>query len=157
LNQVELFHDCIIGSELVVVSSDRFPHRVAQTLAVGPCDAPHQWENKKMRALTAGLALCLVTAPALAASPKVESAIKVYKAVAANPAKLKAFCDMSKVIKKLGDKEDAAAEAQIDRYMGQLGADFQTAWEAGDGVDENSPDGKALYAAIDDLEGKCPR
>jgi CMP-N-acetylneuraminic acid synthetase len=110
-----------------------------------------------MRSLTAGLALCLVAAPALAASPKIESAIRVYKAVAANPQKLRTFCEMSKVIEKMGDKEDAALEAQIDRLMGQLGQDFQTAWEAGDGVDENSPDGKALYAAIDELEDKCPR
>jgi len=110
-----------------------------------------------MRALTAGLALCLVAAPALAASPKIESAIRVYKAVAANPQKLRTFCEMSKAIEKMGDKEDAALEAQIDRLISQLGQDFQTAWEAGDGVDENSPDGKALYAAIDELEDKCPR
>jgi hypothetical protein len=110
-----------------------------------------------MRALTAALALGLVAAPALAASPKIESAIRVYKAVGSNPQKLRTFCEMSKVIERMGDKEDAALEAQIDRLMGQLGPDFQTAWEAGDGVDENSPDGRALYAAIDELEEKCPR
>ena len=110
-----------------------------------------------MRALTASLALCLVAAPALAASPKIESAIKVYKAVGSNPQKLRTFCEMSKVIEKMGDKEDAALEAQINRLVGQLGPDFQTAWEASDGVDENTPDGKALYAAIDELEDKCPR
>src|SRR5262245_10489730 len=110
-----------------------------------------------MRALVAGLALCVIAAPALAASPKVESAIKVYKALAANPAKLKTFCDMSKLMEEMGDKQDAAKEAQIDRLAGQLGPDFQAAQEAGDGVDENSPDGKALFAALDDLEGKCQR
>jgi hypothetical protein len=110
-----------------------------------------------MRALIASLALGLIVAPALAASPKVEAAIKTYKAVGANPAKLKSFCDMTRIMQQIGDKEDAAAEAQIDRLMDQLGADFQTAWEAGDGVDENSPDGKALNAAMDELEDKCPR
>ena len=110
-----------------------------------------------MRALVAGLALCVIAAPALAASPKVESAIKVYKALAANPAKLKTFCDMSKLMEEMGDKQDAAKEAQIDRLAGQLGPDFQAAQESGDGVDENSPDGKALFAALDDLEGKCQR
>jgi hypothetical protein len=110
-----------------------------------------------MRAIIAGLALCLATAPAFAASPKVESAIKVYKAVGANPAKLKMFCDIAKLMEQMGDKQDAAMEAQIDRLVGQLGPEFQTAWEAGDGIDENSPDGKALYAALDELEEKCPR
>jgi hypothetical protein len=110
-----------------------------------------------MRTLIAGLALCLVAAPALAASPKVESAIKVYQAVGANPAKLKTFCEMTKLMEQMGEKQDAAKEAQIDRLAGQLGPDFQAAWEAGDGLDENSPDGKALYAALDALEEKCPR
>jgi hypothetical protein len=110
-----------------------------------------------MRVLIAGLALCLVAAPALGASPKIEAAIKVYKAVGANPGKLRTYCEMAKLIEQMGDKQDAAAEAQIDRLMGQLGTDFQAAWEAGDGLDENSPDGRALYAAMDELEDKCPR
>jgi hypothetical protein len=110
-----------------------------------------------MRVLIASLALCLIAGPALGASPKIEAAIKVYKAVGANPGKLRTYCEMSKLIERLGDKDDAAAEAQIDRLMGQLGADFEAAWEAGDGVDENSADGKALYAALDELDDKCPR
>jgi hypothetical protein len=114
-------------------------------------------ERRRMRVLIAGLALCLITVPALGASPKIEAAIKVYKAVGADPGKLRTYCEMSKLIERMGDKEDAAAEAQVDRLMGQLGADFQTAWEAGDGVDENSADGRALYAALDELDDKCPR
>jgi hypothetical protein len=110
-----------------------------------------------MRVLIAGLALCLVTVPALAASPKIEAAIKVYKGVGADPGKLRTYCEMSKLIERMGDKEDAVTEAQIDRLMSQLGADFQAAWEAGDGLDENSPDGRALYAALDELDDKCPR
>jgi hypothetical protein len=39
--------------------------------------------------------------------------------------------------------------------MKDLGADFETAWNASDGIDENSADGKALNAALDDLMGKC--
>ena len=39
---------------------------------------------------------------------------------------------------KAGDNPDAAAEAQIDGFVKQLGPDFETAWNAGESVDENS-------------------
>ena len=39
--------------------------------------------------------------------------------------------------------------------MKQLGPDFTTAWNAAEGLDENSADGKAYNAAVDDLSGKC--
>ena len=110
-----------------------------------------------MRALIAALALGLVTAPALAASPKVEAAVRTFKAVAADSGKLRTYCAMAKVMERMGEKEDKAAEAEIDRYLQQLGPDFQTAWDAADGVDENSADGKVYFAAIDDLEQKCPK
>jgi hypothetical protein len=110
-----------------------------------------------MRAVIAGIALCLITAPALAASPKVEAAVKVFRAVGADAAKARTFCAMSKVMEQMGEKEDKAAEAQVDRFMDQLGSDFKTAWEAADGLDENSADGKVYFAALDDLEGKCAR
>jgi hypothetical protein len=38
----------------------------------------------------------------------------------------------------------------------QLGADFKDAWNAVEEIDENSPDGKALNSALDQLEKKCP-
>lgn len=50
---------------------------------------------------------------------------------------------------------DAAAEAQIDGYAKQLGPDFRSTWDAGDDVDENSPDGEKLNAALDELANKC--
>jgi phage terminase small subunit len=110
-----------------------------------------------MRAVIAVLALGLATGPALAANPKIEAAVKTFKAVAADPAKLRTYCAMSKVMERMGEKEDKAAEAEIDRYLAQLGPDFQTAWDAAEGVDENSADGKLYYAAMDDLEQKCPK
>jgi hypothetical protein len=110
-----------------------------------------------MRALIAGLALCLIIASALAASPEIEAAIKVYKAVGADPAKLKTFCEISNIMEEMEDKQDAATQAQINRLARQLGPDFRMALEASKGVDENSADGKVLYAAIDELEEKCPQ
>jgi hypothetical protein len=107
------------------------------------------------RVVVAGVAFCLGTAQAFAAAPKIEAAVKVFKAVAADPAKLKTFCAMNKVMEQAGEKEDPKLDAQIDGYMKQLGAEFEAAWNSGDGVDENSADGKVLYAAMDDLAAKC--
>jgi hypothetical protein len=109
-----------------------------------------------MRALAAALALALIATPALAASPQVEAAIKVLQAIAADPAKLKTFCEMMKIEEKMGDKGEPTLEAQIDKLLDQLGADFKIAWAAVDAIDENSPDGKVLAAALDQLEDKCP-
>ena len=107
------------------------------------------------RAVLAAVAACLAAAPAFAASPKIDAAVKTFKAVSADPAKLKTFCDMSKTMDAAGDKESPAADAKINDFMKQLGADFETAWAVAEGLNENSPDGKAYNTALDDLAGKC--
>ena len=107
------------------------------------------------RAVLAAVAACLAAAPAFAASPKIDAAVKTFKAVSADPAKLKTFCDMSKAMDAAGDKPSTAADAKINGFMQQLGADFETAWAVADGLNENSPDGKAYNNALDDLAGKC--
>jgi hypothetical protein len=111
--------------------------------------------TRMSRALAACIAVCLAASPALAASPKVESAIKVFKAVAADANKLKTYCAMTKVMDAAADKEDPKLDAQIEGYMKQLGPDFVTAWNAAEGLDDNSADGKAYNTAVDDLSGKC--
>jgi hypothetical protein len=108
------------------------------------------------RAVVATAIFCLGAMPALAAAPKIEAAVKTFKAVGADAGKLKTFCEMSKTMESAGEKEDKALEAKIAGYMKQLGPDFESAWNAGDGVDENSADGKLLFAAMDDLQNKCP-
>jgi hypothetical protein len=107
------------------------------------------------RVIFAAVAACVATAPAFAASPKIDAAVKTFKAVSADPAKLKIFCEMSKAMDAAGDKPDPAADAKINGYMKQLGADFETAWGVVEGLNENSPDGKAYNGALDDLAGKC--
>jgi len=102
------------------------------------------------RVIAAGIFVALAASPSLAASAKVDAAVKTFRAVSADPAKLKIFCEMKKTMEAPGD------DAKIEGYMKQLGNDFQTAWSAGDDVDETSPDGKALNAAIDALSAKCP-
>jgi hypothetical protein len=108
-----------------------------------------------MRALSIATMLLLFATPTLSASPKVESALKVLQAVGADANKLKAFCELMGVDEKLGDKEDLALEAQMDKLLDQLGADFKVAWNTIEDIDEHSPDGRALSAAMDLLEAKC--
>jgi hypothetical protein len=57
----------------------------------------------------------------------------------------------------IGDKDDPAAEKQIEDLVKRLGSEFETAWDAGDGLDENSADAKEYYAVVDSLEEKCAK
>jgi hypothetical protein len=107
------------------------------------------------RPLIASTALCLTALAALAADSKVDSAVTTFKSVESDAGKLKIFCEMSSAMDKAGDNPDAAANAKIDGYMKQLGPDFATAWNAGEGVNENSADGKKLNTALDELGNKC--
>jgi hypothetical protein len=107
------------------------------------------------RVIVTGLAFCLLGAPAFAASPKIDAAVKTFQAVGGNAATLKTFCDMTKAMDAAGEKSTPENDAKIEGYMKQLGVDFETAWNAVEGLDDNSPDGKAYNAALDDLAGKC--
>ncbi len=109
------------------------------------------------RVVVAGFAACLGAYAVLAASPEVESAIKTFKAIGADTGKLTTFCTMTKTMDSMGEKEDAAAEAKIAEYMKQLGPAFEAAWKTADTVEEDSEDGQALGAALDEVAGKCPQ
>ena len=52
----------------------------------------HELEEARMRSVFACLMLCFTATQALAASPKVEAAIKVFAAIADDPEKLRLFC-----------------------------------------------------------------
>jgi hypothetical protein len=108
-----------------------------------------------MRLFTAAAVACLVSLPAIAANPKIESATKVFQSVAADPAKVKTFCEMTKTMDAAGDNVDAATDQKIQSYMTQLGPDFKSAWETGADLDENSADGKQYNEALDTLASKC--
>jgi hypothetical protein len=102
-------------------------------------------------------AIGALAAPAYAVDAKVQSAIKVFEQTAADTGKMKTYCAMSKLMADVGDdeKKAEAAEKQLDGYLKELGADFEQAWSVGDGLDENSDDGKALNEALDKLDEKC--
>jgi hypothetical protein len=113
--------------------------------------------DNMMRVLAAAaVSLFLIATPALSANPKVDNALKVLQAIGADANKMKIFCEMMVLDEKMGDKEDPALEDQVDKLAEQLGPDFIAAWDAIEEIDENSPDGKVLAAAIDQLEEKCP-
>ncbi len=112
-----------------------------------------------MKKILAALALCgLIVPPALAANASVESAVKTFEAVGADAAKLKTYCEMSKLMSTGDDADESKAEAldkQMQGYMKQLGDDFESAFEAGADLDPDSDDGKAYDAALDGLDAKC--
>lgn len=100
--------------------------------------------------------VCVSAVAVSAADPKVDKAISVLRKIGSDPGKLKIYCEMSDVVDALGDGEDPALEAKIDRYIDQLGPDFEEAWDTIEETDENSADGKRLDDALDALEDQCP-
>ena len=66
------------------------------------------------------------------------------------------FFAMSQTMEAAGESEDAATKAKIDDYLKQLGPEFEAAWKVFRETDQNSPEGKALNQAVDELGGDCP-
>ena len=109
-----------------------------------------------MRIVVGAAVVCLGAFSAMAASPKIEAAVKTFKAVAADPARLKLFCAMNSALDDAAEKKDKAAAAKVPQLMKQIGPDFESAWNAGEDVDDDTPDGKVFVAALDELADKCP-
>jgi hypothetical protein len=105
--------------------------------------------------LAAGAGLILTAGPAPAASPAVDLAIKAIDAVGSDPAKLKMFCELNKLLQSSGDKEDPAVQKQVEDIVTKMGAEFSAAWDVGDELDEGSEDGQEFYGAVDTLAEKC--
>jgi hypothetical protein len=113
-----------------------------------------------MKMILAACAACgLLASPALAASAAVDTAVKAFDQVAADPGKLKTYCEMVKLMGSSEDDQDDAKSAELDKqmqgYMKELGSDFESAYEAGADLDPDSEDGKAYDAALDKLDAKC--
>ena len=112
-----------------------------------------------MKRILAACAVCgLLASPALA-NPTIDAAIKTFDAVGADAAKLKTYCEMSKLSAGGGDDADdsksEALDKQMQTYMKDLGPDFEAAYEAGADLDPESADGKSYDAALDKLDDKC--
>ena len=50
---------------------------------------------------------------------------------------------------------DRSRTWQVEDLVAQIGDDFDAAWEVGEGLDENTPDGKEFFGAVDTLAEKC--
>ena len=86
---------------------------------------------------------------------KVDDAVQVFRSVASDPAKLATVCQLAKVIDEAGDHLDASTEEKIQSIVKQVGPEFETAWNLGDDLDEDSPDAVAYDAALEELSSKC--
>ena len=109
------------------------------------------------RIIAAALLGGLLATPALALDPKIEQAVKTFSAVESDPAKIQAYCEMGKTMEEVGDDEKKleAADGKIDGYFKVLGPDFETAWNSGENLKEDSAEAKALSDALDKLDAKC--
>ena len=112
--------------------------------------------NQAPAGLISCVALCLTAASAFAADPKINSAIQVFKQTQEDAGKLKTFCAMSQSMEAAGENEDSATKATIDGYLTKLGPDFEAAWKTFKEADRNSPEGRVLNEAVDELGGRCP-
>lgn len=108
------------------------------------------------RILFGCVAVALGASVVPAASPEVAKAIKTIQSVSADAAKMKLFCALDAAEDAAAEKEDPAVTKQIDDLLAQLGSDFEAAWDAGDQLDEKSPDGVEFAAAVDAVAAKCP-
>jgi hypothetical protein len=95
------------------------------------------------------------------APPKMAAADikKTLEAAASDPAKVTAYCAMSKKMDEVGDDEKKAdaASNEIDGYFGTLGQDFENAWDSGQDAADGSPEAKAMDEAISTLDAKCSK
>jgi hypothetical protein len=115
------------------------------------------------RVVMASLGVCAVavlgagmgSGIAPAASPQVDLAIRAVQAVGNDPARLKVFCEFHKLLQTLGDKEDEAAQKQIEDMVTRIGPDFSAAWDVAEELDENSADGEEFYDAVETVAEKC--
>ncbi|WP_045835634.1 hypothetical protein [Hyphomicrobium sp. 99] len=112
--------------------------------------------SKFYAALVAGL---LLATGAYAADQKIAAPDikKNLEAAASDPAKVTAYCAMSKKMDEIGDDEKKAEAAgdQIDGYFKVLGDDFENAWDAGQDAADGSPEATAMDQAVATLDAKC--
>ena len=113
-----------------------------------------------MSKFSAALVAALLLAPAAYAADQKMAAPDIKKnleAAASDPAKVKAYCSMSKKMDEIGDDEKKAEAAgdEIDGYFKTLGDDFENAWDAGQDAADGSPEATAMDESVAALNAKC--
>ncbi len=103
-------------------------------------------------------ALAIGPGGALAASPDVAAAIKTLEAIPADTEKFAAYCNVLGEMEAASDDEATydALEDKLDAAVDAFGPEVAAAWEKISQVDSETDDGKAVTAAFETIEGKCP-
>lgn len=129
-----------------------------------------RFESLRLVAAGAVTAIAFAAAPssgrAQPASPPPKATLaeaqQVFQEINADPAKLKAYCDLDKLNAQMAaadEKKDTktleALGAQADAIAQKVGPGYIKLMNGLDGVDENSPLGKQIAAGFDSLDKKC--
>ena len=103
--------------------------------------------------------LSIAPAPAAAATPEVEAAIKIIEKIPADTAKFATYCDILGQMANLPDDDAAKYESfqgQLEAVIDSYGKEVSDAWDTLSEIDAESADGKAVSTAFEAMEGKCP-
>ena len=111
---------------------------------------------RRFALLVAGASL--LGSPAQAASVQVQSAIASLAKLEADAPKLEAFCKINTELEAAADDaaKSEALDRQMEAFVRSLGPEYVAAWDLVEELNPDSEDGKALNAAFDSLEDKCP-
>ncbi len=96
---------------------------------------------------------------ATAASPQIEAAIKTLAKIPADAAKFETYCNLLGEMEGVPETDTAKSEAlegQLDDVIESYGADVVQAWDLASETDPDTDDGKAVAAAFEAMEDKCP-
>jgi hypothetical protein len=97
-----------------------------------------------------------------APKPTKAAAQKVVKAIGADKAKLKIYCEMSKLDEQIGaadQKKDTkkveTLSKQMDDMAEQLGADYVNLMQGLQDIDQDSKQAQEIGAVLDTLDQQC--
>jgi hypothetical protein len=97
-----------------------------------------------------------------APKPTKAAAQKVVKAISADKAKLKIYCEMSKLDEQIGaadQKKDTkkveTLSKQMDDMAEQLGADYVNLMQGLQDIDQDSKQAQEIGAVLDTLDQQC--
>ena len=104
----------------------------------------------------------LAVTPAAAQGPTKADAHKVVQSINSDKGKLQTYCDISKLSQQMvaaDERKDTKALQVLGPKLGaladKLGSDYVKLMDGLDQVDENSPEGKEIAAAFDQLGKQC--
>jgi hypothetical protein len=94
--------------------------------------------------------------------PTIEEAQKLIQTISGDPAKLKAYCDLSKLeeqmdnaVREHDEKVLSSLVAKMDGLQDDLGPEFKRVSHGLEGVEPNSAEGKKFADVFEPLDDKC--